>query len=116
VNFHASTGFGARFREAVSKDWGGAAYEDIIRATEHACATLPYVDRGRVGALGASFGGYMVNLINGRNADGRFSCLVNHDGIFSTGSLYYTTDELFFPEFEFGGPPCPRRPGAVKRH
>jgi dipeptidyl aminopeptidase/acylaminoacyl peptidase len=60
VNFHASTGYGATFREAVSKDWAGAAYDDIVAATEHACATLPYVDGERVAALGASFGGYMV--------------------------------------------------------
>jgi dipeptidyl aminopeptidase/acylaminoacyl peptidase len=105
VNFHASTGFGAAFREAVSKDWSGAAYEDIIAATEHACEQLPYVDRSRVGAAGASFGGYMINILNGRNDDKRFACLVNHDGIFSTTSMYYTTEETFFPEFEMGGTP-----------
>ena len=107
VNFHGSTGFGSAFCRSISKDWAGAPYEDIIAATDYACDTLPCIDRARVGALGASFGGYMMNLINGRNgkadSGGRFKCLVNHDGIFDCASTYYSTEELFFPEFEFGG-------------
>ena len=89
VNFRGSAGFGAKFREAVSKDWAGGPYRDGIAATDHALDTLSHVDKERVGALGASFGGYMINLINGRNSqrdeedDGkppRYRCLVNHDG------------------------------------
>jgi dipeptidyl aminopeptidase/acylaminoacyl peptidase len=94
VNFHGSTGWGAKFREAVSKDWAGAPFEDVIKATDHALASLPHVDRQRVGALGASFGGYMMNLINGRNQCGRYRCLVNHDGIFDCSNVYYTTEEV----------------------
>jgi dipeptidyl aminopeptidase/acylaminoacyl peptidase len=63
-----------------------------------------YLDADRVGALGASYGGYMINWINGHNESGLFKCLVNHDGIFSLRNLYYTTEELWFPEFEFGLP------------
>ena len=77
VNFHASPGFGAKFREAVSKDWSGAAFEDIIAATENACQQLPYVDRNRVGAAGASFGGYMMN-VRGTNAS-RFDVQLQSD-------------------------------------
>lgn len=90
-----STGFGSDFCRSISKDWAGAPYDDIISATDHACDTLPFVDRTRVAALGASFGGYMINLINGRNGraeldESRYKCLVNHDGIFDCASTYYS--------------------------
>ena len=80
---------------------------------------LPIICATQVGALGASFGGYMINVINGRNTsldNGRFKCLVNHDGIFSVGNLAYTTEELFFPEFEFGGTPFDLDPEVRQRY
>lgn len=102
VNFHGSTGFGQAFTDSIRGDWGGQPYRDIMAAVDFALAHFPYLSPDRLGALGASYGGYMINWINGHT--NRFKCLVNHDGIFSLRALYYTTDELWFPEWEFGLP------------
>jgi dipeptidyl aminopeptidase/acylaminoacyl peptidase len=100
-NPRGSTGFGQAFTDDVNGDWGGRAYEDVMRGTDWAEA-LPFVERGHTAAAGASYGGYMIDWIAGHT--GRFRALVTHDGVFDLVSMYGSTEELWFPEWEFGGP------------
>ena len=102
LNPRGSTGFGQRFTDQISRDWGGRVYEDIMRGVD-VVAALPYVDTARMGAAGGSYGSYMVNWINGHTD--RFKALVSHDGDFDLVSSYGATEELWFPEWELGGPP-----------
>ncbi len=102
VDFHASTGYGQAFTDAVNGDWGGAPYEDLMKGLDFALQKYPFLDGGRVGALGASYGGYMINWIAGHTD--RFKCLVSHDGNLDEHMAYYDTEELWFPEWEHGGP------------
>ena len=102
LNPRGSTGFGQRITDEISRDWGGKVYEDIIRGVD-VVAALPYVDATRMGAAGGSYGGYMVNWINGQTD--RFKALVSHAGDFDLVSSYGATEELWFPEWEYGGPP-----------
>ncbi len=101
-NPRGSVGFGQDFVDGVNGDWGGRPYIDIMAGVDYV-AKQPQVDGGRAGAAGGSFGGYMVNWIAGRTD--RFKVLVSHAGIFNTFSFYATTEELWFPEWEFGGTP-----------
>jgi dipeptidyl aminopeptidase/acylaminoacyl peptidase len=101
LNPRGSTGFGQRFLDQVSRDWGGRVYEDIMRGVD-ALARLPYVDSTRLGAAGGSYGGYMMNWINGHT--GRFRALVSHAGVFNLEAMYGATEELWFTDWEFGGP------------
>lgn len=98
TNFHGSTGYGQKFVEEISGDWGGAPYEDIMKATDY-LASLPYVDRTRLGAAGASFGGFMIDWV--ATHTGRFKALVSHDGVYDQRSMYGETEELWFAEWEF---------------
>ncbi|KAJ2745188.1 dipeptidylpeptidase [Coemansia sp. BCRC 34301] len=98
-----STGYGQNFTDAIRNQWGGKPYESLMRSLEQLLEEHPYIDRNRLAALGASYGGYMINWINGHS--NVFRALVNHDGMFSTVSTYYSTEELYFPETEFGGVP-----------
>ncbi len=101
-NPHGSTGYGQAFLEQISGDWGGAHYEELMAAADY-LESLPYVDKTRVGAAGASFGGFMVNWIAGHT--NRFKVLVSHDGVYDQRSMYGSTEELWFPEWEFKGVP-----------
>jgi dipeptidyl aminopeptidase/acylaminoacyl peptidase len=103
INFHGSIGFGQAFQDSVSDDWGGAPFEDVMKGVEYVTAQYPEVDGGRLAAVGASYGGYLVNWILGHTD--RFRCLVSHAGLSELWSKYGSTDELWFPEWEFGGPP-----------
>ena len=103
INFHGSTGYGQKFTDSISGDWGGAPYVDLMKGLDYAEKTYPFIDKNREAALGASYGGYMANWILGHT--NRFKCIVSHDGIFNTESAYGTTEELWFPEWEFKGPP-----------
>ena len=85
TNFHGSTGYGQKFVEEISGDWGGACYQDVMKATDY-LESLPYVDKTRIGAAGASFGGYMINWIAGHT--NRFKALVSHDGAYDSRSMY----------------------------
>ena len=100
-NPRGSTGWGQEFTDDINRDWGGRAFEDVMKGTDYAEA-LPYVERGRTAAAGASYGGYMINWIAGQTD--RFKALVSHDGVFDLVSMYGSTEELWFPEWEFGGP------------
>jgi dipeptidyl aminopeptidase/acylaminoacyl peptidase len=99
-NPRGSVGWGQEFTDDINRDWGGKAYEDVMRGTDFAEA-LPYVEKGRTAAAGASYGGYMINWIAGQTD--RFRALVSHDGVFDLVSMYGSTEELWFPEWEFGG-------------
>lgn len=101
-NPRGSYGFGQQFLEDISRDWGGKAYTDIMNGVDMLTA-LPYVDGNHIGAAGASFGGYMVDWILGHT--NRFKALVTHDGVYNLESMYGVTEELWFPEWEFGGTP-----------
>jgi dipeptidyl aminopeptidase/acylaminoacyl peptidase len=103
INPRGSTGYGQRFTDEITRDWGGKVYTDLMNGLDYALATYSFLDRNRVAAAGASYGGYMVNWINGHT--NRFKALINHDGIFNTHSMYGSTEELWFPEWEFGGLP-----------
>ena len=107
VNFHGSTGYGQKFIDAINGNWGGAPYEDLMLGLDYAEKSYPFLDKGRECALGASYGGYMINWIEGHTT--RFNCLVSHDGMFNTESAYGTTEELWFNEWEFKGTPWTNR-------
>jgi dipeptidyl aminopeptidase/acylaminoacyl peptidase len=107
INFTGSTGYGQKFTQAIQGDWGGRPYEDLMRGLDYVEKTYPFVDKDRECALGASFGGYMANWILGHTT--RFKCIVSHDGIFNAESAYGTTEELWFPEWEFKGTPWTNR-------
>ncbi|HKV09828.1 MAG TPA: prolyl oligopeptidase family serine peptidase, partial [Thermoanaerobaculia bacterium] len=103
IDFHGSTGYGQAFTDAIRKDWGGKPLVDLQKGLAATLQKYPWIDGGRTCALGASYGGYMINWIAGNWPD-RFQCLVNHDGIFDQRMMYYGTEELWFPEWEQGGP------------
>ncbi|MBP1678095.1 MAG: ptpA 3 [Bacteroidetes bacterium] len=102
-NPRGSTGFGQAFVDGVSRDWGGAAFGDLVRGLD-TVSTFPYVDPRRIGAAGASFGGYMANWFQAKIPE-RFAVLVTHNGIYNLASAYGTTEELWFDEWERGGTP-----------
>lgn len=101
-NPRGSEGFGQRFVDQVSGDWGGRAYDDVMRLVDKLVA-LPYVDSKRVAAAGASYGGYMVNWIAGHSD--RFAALISHAGIYDLRSMYGETEEIWFPRWELQGDP-----------
>ncbi|HEV7613025.1 MAG TPA: S9 family peptidase [Steroidobacteraceae bacterium] len=114
IDFHGSTGYGQAFTDSISGDWGGKPFEDLKEGLAAALGKYPWLDGDHVCALGASYGGYMMNWIAGQWPD-RFKCIVSHDGIFDTRSMYYSTEELWFPEWENGGPEY-RNPAAYAKH
>ena len=101
-NPRGSYGYGQKFVEEISGDWGGKAYGDIMNGVD-TLAAMPFVDGRRIGAAGGSFGGYMVDWILGHTD--RFRALVSHAGVYNLESMYGTTEELWFPEWEFKGNP-----------
>ncbi|EPQ31089.1 uncharacterized protein PFL1_01278 [Pseudozyma flocculosa PF-1] len=126
-----STGYGQEYTEAILGNWGGRPYYDIRAGVHYVLDTVPAADADRVVAAGASYGGYMINWIQGHNdpcsssrggeGDGLagdkcfdFKALVCHDGVFSTASTWYSTDELYFPEAEFGGTPWSNPAGFAR--
>ena len=102
VDFHGSTGYGQAFTDSISGDWGGKPLEDLKKGLAAAVSKYPWLDREHACALGASYGGYMMNWIEGNWSDG-FRCIVNHDGVFDNRAMYYSTEELWFNEWENGG-------------
>jgi len=114
IDFHGSTGYGQAFTDAISNDWGGAPYDDLMAGLDAALDKNPWLDRTRVAALGASFGAYMINWINGKTD--RFKALVCHDGNLDERMAYFATEELWFPEWEHGGLPWDKPEGYVKHN
>ena len=103
IDFHGSTSYGQAFTDAIRNDWGGAPFEDLMKGLDHCLATYPFLDKDRCGALGASYGGYMINWVAGHTD--RFKTLVCHDGNLDERMAYYNTEELWFPEWEHNGTP-----------
>ncbi len=101
-NPHGSTGYGQDFTAAISGDWGGMVFEDLMKVAD-ALEKLPYVDRGRMGAMGWSYGGYMMNWFEGHT--GRFKAIASMMGVYNLKSMYGGTEELWFPEWEMKGQP-----------
>jgi dipeptidyl aminopeptidase/acylaminoacyl peptidase len=114
VDFHGSTGYGQAFTDSIGGDWGGKPLEDLQKGLAAALAKYPFLDGERVAALGASYGGYMINWIAGAWPD-RFRCLVSHDGNLDEQFAYFDTEELWFPEREHGGPPW-ENPEGYQKH
>jgi len=102
VDFHGSTGYGQAFTDSISRDWGGKPLVDLQKGLAAALERYPWLDGERVCALGASYGGFMMNWIEGNWPD-RFRCIVSHDGVLDQRMMYYATEELWFPEWEMAG-------------
>jgi dipeptidyl aminopeptidase/acylaminoacyl peptidase len=102
-NPHGSPGYGSRFTEEVSKDWGGKVYTDVMAGVDAAVAKFPFIDGTRVAAAGGSYGGFMMDWI-ATHTD-RFKCLISHAGPYDARSMYGATEELWFEEWEYGGTP-----------
>lgn len=111
-NPRGSTGYGQQFVNEISGDWGGKVYVDLMNGVAELIRRSKFIDRNRVGAAGASYGGYMINWIEGHNNDPRvhFKVLVSHDGVYNLASMYGGTEELWFPEWEFKGTPWTNKP------
>ncbi|MBD1390218.1 S9 family peptidase [Neiella sp. HB171785] len=103
IDFHGSTGYGQQFTNSISRDWGGKPLEDLQKGFAAVAKQQPWLDQNNACALGASYGGYMINWIAGNWNDG-FKCLINHAGLYDLPGFYATTEELWFPEHEWGGP------------
>jgi dipeptidyl aminopeptidase/acylaminoacyl peptidase len=97
-----STGYGQAFTDAIQKNWGGLPYQDLVLGFEYISKNIEYVDAEKAVALGASYGGYMMNWIQGNPLGRKFKALVTHDGVYSMTSQM-ASEELYFPEHEFGG-------------
>jgi len=105
INRRGSTGYGQKFIDEVSGDWGGKAYIDLMKGLDYAEKKYPFIDKTRECALGASYGGFMANWV--LTHTDRFKCIVTHDGMYNPQSAYGTTEELWFNEWEF------KRPGTT---
>lgn len=104
IDFHGSTGYGQAFTDAIRGDWGGKPLEDLQKGLAAALKQYPFIDSSRMCALGASYGGYMINWMAG-NWNEPWKCLVTHDGNLDERFAYFDTEELWFPEWEHGGTP-----------
>ena len=103
INFHGSTGYGQGFTDSISGDWGGKPYVDLEKGLDFLLNEYAFIDAARLSAAGASYGGYMINWIEGRS--NRYRCLISHAGVFDLRSMHGATEELWFPEWEFLGTP-----------
>ncbi len=102
INRRGSTGYGQKFVDEVSGDWGGRAYEDLMKGLDYAEAKYPFLDKTRECALGASYGGFMADWV--LTHTNRFKCIVTHDGMYDPVAAYGSTEELWFNEWEFRRP------------
>ncbi|HWU70335.1 MAG TPA: S9 family peptidase [Pseudoxanthomonas sp.] len=118
IDFHGSTGYGQKFTDSISGDWGGQPLEDLQKGWAAAQKKYAFLDGGKACALGASYGGFMVNWIEGnwydKNGVSPWKCLVSHDGVFENQAMGYATEELWFSEWENGGTPYDNPKGYQK--
>ncbi|WP_093332854.1 alpha/beta hydrolase family protein [Sphingomonas rubra] len=114
VDFHGSTGYGQAFTDSISNNWGGWPLEDLQKGLAAATAKYGWLDADNACALGASYGGYMMNWIEGKWPD-RFKCIVQHDGVFDARAMAYETEELWFDEWEHGGKTYYEDPAAFEK-
>lgn len=115
VDFHGSTGYGQAFTDSIQGDWGGKPFEDLKKGLAAALKRYTWMDADKVAALGASYGGYMINWIAGNWPD-RFTCMVNHDGNLDERFAYFDTEELWFPERDHNGTPWTNPKGYEKHN
>jgi dipeptidyl aminopeptidase/acylaminoacyl peptidase len=114
VDFHGSTGYGQAFTDAIHQNWGGWPLQDLKLGLAYATNQDPQLDAANACALGGSYGGYMMNWIEGNWPD-RFKCVVQHDGVFDARGMAYETEELWFDEWEHGGHPYYEVPQEFER-
>jgi dipeptidyl aminopeptidase/acylaminoacyl peptidase len=114
VDFHGSTGYGQAFTDAINRNWGGWPLEDLKLGLAYITAHDPQLQADNACALGGSYGGYMMNWIEGQWPD-RFKCLVQHDGVFDARAMAYETEELWFDEWEHGGHAYYEAPAEFER-
>ena len=112
-NPRGSTGFGQQYVDEISGDWGGKCYDDLIAGLEH-LEKQPWIDNQRMGAAGASFGGYMMNWFAVKTP--KFKSLITHCGVWNFDSMYASTEELWFDEWEHGGPPWGKNRESYEKH
>jgi dipeptidyl aminopeptidase/acylaminoacyl peptidase len=112
-NPRGSTGFGQKFVDEISGDWGGKCFDDLMKGVEY-LESLPYIDKDRMAAAGASFGGYMMDWFEGHTD--RFKTLITHCGVYNFESMYATTEEIWFDEWEHGGPPWGPNHASYEKH
>ncbi len=112
-NPRGSTGFGQKYVDEISGDWGGKCFEDLMKGLEY-LEKQPYIDKDRMAAAGASFGGYMMNWFQGNTT--KFKTLITHCSVYNNESMYATTDELWFDEWDFGGKPPWENLEAYRKH
>jgi dipeptidyl aminopeptidase/acylaminoacyl peptidase len=115
INRRGSTGFGQKFTDEIALDWGGKPFEDVMKGLDAVLAKYPFTDGQRVAAAGGSYGGYMVDWM-ASHAKGRFKALVSHAGVYDLTSMYGATEELWFPERDFGGVPWAKAGAASKAY
>jgi dipeptidyl aminopeptidase/acylaminoacyl peptidase len=104
INRRGSTGAGQQFVDEITGDWGGKPMEDLMKGLDFVLQKYPFTDSQRVAAAGASYGGYMIDWLASQSK-GRFRALVSHAGVYDLASMYGSTEELWFPEHDFGGTP-----------
>ncbi|MBN8814559.1 MAG: S9 family peptidase [Sphingomonas sp.] len=114
IDFHGSTGYGQKFSDDIRNNWGGWPLEDLKKGFDAATAKFSWIDGNNACALGASYGGYMMNWIEGQWPD-RFKCIVQHDGVFDARAMAYETEELWFDEWEHGGKAYFEDPAAFEK-
>ena len=118
IDFHGSTGYGQAFTDAISQHWGDRPLEDLQKGWAAAQQKYGFLNGDKACALGASYGGFMVNWIEGnwydKDGNSPFKCLVSHDGVFDNNAMGYATEELWFSEWENGGTPYDNPAGYQK--
>ncbi len=114
VNPRGSTGYCQKFTDEISGDWGGKIFVDLMDGVDYVTSHYSFIDKDKIAAAGASYGGYMMNWMEGHNDKGIFKCLVSHDGVYDASSMFGSTEELWFPIWEFKGTPW-SNPGLYKK-
>ena len=103
INPRGSTGYGQKFTDEITDDWGGRVYEDLMKGVDYVIGNYSYADGNRVAAAGGSYGGYMIDWI--ATHTGRFKVLISHAGVYNKTSMYGATEELWFEEHDMAGTP-----------
>jgi len=103
INPRGSTGYGQKFTDEITDDWGGRAYQDLIKGVDHVLEKYPFVDGNRLAAAGGSYGGYMIDWM--ATHTGRFQAFISHAGVYDKEGMYGATEELWFEEHDMAGTP-----------